>query len=580
MSMSDSRQSPASSASPNSFSRRSSVIRRLRSTIWRVPVGLQLSALYTLLLVATLALLGWALYAQLDQFLVKNTADRLDRAVSTVLSPDSGFYRGGPPRRDAGRHFDAPGPPGLPSSTSSSPDADSLAPVVSFLVRDLSAPDVTVAVLDDQGKAITSTQALNGTALRALPALPDGWLDKVKVVTDTDVNSQTEQPAQPKAQWVVASSDGGRQLVVVQPIDVVLFPQGTQQTIYLLQAASLDAADAILGQLRLYLVLGVLIGTVVGVFAGLALTRTVLKPLDRMVGTAEAIAGGDLNRRLRMPVGRNEVARLGSAFDHMVDRLAATLHAQRRFVADASHELRTPLTSLEGLSEMLLIGADRGDSSAVQRMARSMHHELQRMARLVSDLLTLSRLDSAAPMSFTTVDANTLLNNVAEQMAPLAEARQIRLEVAANGPVPVRADPDRLKQVVLNLVDNALRYTPVGGDVKLAATQDSIARVARIEVRDNGPGIPPEDLPHIFDRFYRGDPSRTRASGNTGLGLAIVNAIVQAHSGRIEVESSPGNGTCFKVILPSVQTEANDSGKPTPAAIAPKREYQAASKKT
>jgi two-component system OmpR family sensor kinase len=367
--------------------------------------------------------------------------------------------------------------------------------------------------------------------------------------------------------------------VVVQPIGILLFPGGAQQTIYLLQAASLEAADAVLGQLRLYLALGVLIGTLIGVFAGLALTRIVLKPLDRMVGTAEAIAGGDLNRRLRMPAGRNEVARLGSAFDHMVDRLAATLQVQRRFVADASHELRTPLTSLEGLSEMLLIGADRGDSSAVQRMARSMHGELRRMARLVADLLMLSRLDSAAPMSFAMVDAGELLNDVAEQMAPLAEARQIHLEVVYNTRVTVRADPDRLKQVILNLVDNALRYTPAGGEVRLAATEDLVAHVARLEVKDNGPGIPPEDLPHIFDRFYRGDPSRTRASGNTGLGLAIVSAIVQAHGGSIEVESSAGSGTSFRVILPCVQTEANGGGKPTAVAIAPKREYQAASKK-
>src|SRR5207253_9213818 len=144
---------------------------------------------------------------------------------------------------------------------------------------------------------------------------------------------------------------------------------------YLEQAASLEAADEVLNNVRIFLALGILVGTIVGVIAGLALTRVVLRPLDRMVGTAEAIAEGDITRRVRMPAGRNEIARLGAAFDHMVNRLAAALEAQRRFVADASHELRTPLTSLQGLSEMLLMGADQGDSQMVQRTVRGRHNE-------------------------------------------------------------------------------------------------------------------------------------------------------------------------------------------------------------
>jgi two-component system OmpR family sensor kinase len=298
-----------------------------------------------------------------------------------------------------------------------------------------------------------------------------------------------------------------------------------------------------------------------------------------MARTAEAIAGGDQNRRLRLPSGGNEVARLGGAFDHMVDRLAANLQAQRRFVADASHELRTPLTSLEGLSEMLLMGADRGDGRAVQRMARSMHGELGRMARLVSDLLTLSRLDSAAPMQFAPVDVGKLLENIAEQVTPMAEAREIDLNVAREGDglVVVSADPDRLKQVILNLVDNALRYTPANGEVKLSAGHDAETGRVRIEVRDTGPGIAVDDIPYIFDRFYRGDPSRARTTGSTGLGLAIARSIAQAHGGTIEAQSTPGEGACFIVTLPAHRPTAQADA--AVAAEAPQRSYSAAGTK-
>jgi two-component system OmpR family sensor kinase len=270
-----------------------------------------------------------------------------------------------------------------------------------------------------------------------------------------------------------------------------------------------------------------------------------------MVRTAEAIAGGDLDRRLRLPAGRNEVARLGSAFDHMVDRLGSALEAQRRFVADASHELRTPLTSLEGLSEMLLIGADRGDTSVIQRSVRAMYKELARLGRLVTDLLTLSRLDSTTPMTLKPLDISKVIAEVADQMRPLAEARQVHLGTIYAQPVVVQAEPDRLKQVVLNLVDNAIRYTPPDGWVELSTSYDTQSATARIDVSDTGSGIAPEDQAQIFERFYRADPARTRANGNTGLGLAIARAIVQAHGGTIGVQSVPGAGARFTVTLPA-----------------------------
>jgi two-component system, OmpR family, sensor kinase len=514
-----------------------SLASRARAVVWRVSVGLQLSALYTLLLLAILGLLGWALYALLDGFLVQNTSDRLQRVAGAAIVQNSEPDRGRG-RRPDGQRVTQTAVPEVPEPR---PDR-----MVSSLVRELSAPDVTVALLDSDGDVISATPSFSGEGTRPLPTLPDGSLDRAYA-------ADSAGPIYRPVQWVSPDPEGGRQLVLLQQIRLSTRPGSPVENGYLLQVASLDAADEVLDQVRLYIVLGLAIGTALGVVAGLWVTRGVLRPLHRMTRAAEAIAGGDLDRRLNMPDGTNEVARLGGAFDHMVGRLASTLHAQRRFITDASHELRTPLTSLEGLSEMLLMGADRGDGRTIQRTARSMHGELGRMARLVADLLTLSRLDSAAPLQFTSLDAGKLLNNIGEQMTPMAEQREVSVRVENRGPVMVKAEPDRLKQVILNLVDNALRYTPRGGEVRLTAGYDTEGGMARIEVQDTGPGIPAEDLPRIFDRFYRGDPSRTRASGNTGLGLAIARAIVQAHGGTIEAQSPPGSGARFTILLPAEQ---------------------------
>ncbi|HEY0070774.1 MAG TPA: ATP-binding protein [Chloroflexia bacterium] len=491
-----------------------SLVRRARNLGWNVPVGLQLSAIYALLLAAVLTLLGFALYAQLDNFLIQNTRDRLERTTRTTLQQ---FF---PPReRRPERSLDT---------------------LADSLVHGLSSPDVAVAVLNDKGETLSSSVPPAGGEQPYIPALLTDWQDRVEGNTIT--------------QWVADAPGGGRNLVVLTPLTVITGPDTPNMVLLLQQVASLEAADAVLNQLRLYVVLGSVIGTVVGVLAGLALTRVVLRPLDRISRTAEAISAGDLDRRLRLPAGRNEVARLGHAFDSMVERLASALEAQRRFVADASHELRTPLTSLEGLSEMLLMGADRGDTRVVQRTVRSMHGELRRLGRLVADLLTLSRLDSSAPtITFKAVSPCGLLAGVVEQMTPVAENKGVHLSMRCDAGVEaavLRADPDRLKQVLLNLLDNGLRYTPPEGEVRVWATTDPSGAWLHIAVQDTGQGISPEDLPHVFDRFYRGDPSRARATGNTGLGLSIARAIVQSHGGSISVQSVPGEGACFTIVLP------------------------------
>jgi two-component system OmpR family sensor kinase len=482
---------------------------------------------YAVLVAVTLALLGWALHRQLEGFLITNTVERLDRITRPIL------VRTVPPRgyRD-----------GPPISPVAGTEGSALEQAADELLRQLSRSrsDVAVAVLDAQGEIIKSALPSSSADAVQIANIPAEWAGAIEEGTLVQT-----------VQWVAPDPGGGRQLVVLTPLTLRSNDGTPDIPLYLEQVTSLASADEVLNELRVYILLGIVVGTAIGVIACLALTRAILRPLERMVVTAEAISGGDLDRRLRLPAGSNEVARLGSAFDHMVDRLGAALEAQRRFVADASHELRTPLTSLEGLSEMLLIGADRGDTSVVQRTVRSMHSELGRLGRLVADLLTLSRLDSTTPVKHIPLDAGKLVWEVAEQMRPLAEARSVRMWVEAPGPALVEGEPDRLKQVMLNLVDNALRYTPPEGEVRLSAVADpAIARV-RLEVRDTGPGIAPQDLPHIFDRFYRSDTSRNRATGNTGLGLAIARAIVEAHGGTISAQSRPGEGATFRIELPA-----------------------------
>ena len=525
----------------------------MRRLVWSVPLGWQLSVLYSLLLAVTLALVGAGVYSQQESFLVRDAAARLERTAMRVAErpllrfPVEGRgSRREPPGGAASQP--TPGDPAPHIVSATQPLTVETAFLLENLIRGLSGPDVTVAVLNAQGGVITTSQSL--------------LEDTPPVIEPVSAEQAATVVATNRAiHWVAARDDGSRQVVVLLP--VTWRPPGatgatsaTALTLLVEQSASLAAADNALNQLGLYLLLGVLGGTLAGIALGGVFTRGVLRPLDRVTTTAEAIAGGDLARRLRLPPGRNEVARLGKTFDYMVGRLVATLEAQRRFVADASHELRTPLTSLKGLTEILMIGAHGNDRRVIEQSARAIHDELDRLGRLVNDLLTLSRLDStggtAAPVLPRRIplDACATLAAAVTQMSALAEGRGVRLVQGCAAPLWIAGDPGQLKQVLLNLLDNALRHTPEGGEVIMRGAVEGSA--ARLEVRDSGAGIDPRDLPHIFERFYRGDASRSRATGNSGLGLAIVRAIVEAHGGEIAVQSTPGAGACFTIRLPLV----------------------------
>ncbi len=308
-------------------------------------------------------------------------------------------------------------------------------------------------------------------------------------------------------------------------------------------------ADELLQQLRLMLVLGVAGALIVGTSLGVPVTRAALHPLAQVTTTSERIAAGELDQRTNLPAGRDEIGRLAQAFDRMVDRLEGTLRSQRQFVADASHELRTPLTALGGLIEMLLLGADRGDRAQSQRALRVAHQEVERLTRLVDELLTLSRFDASPALADQPCDLAALVAEVGAQARLLAGSRAVI--VRADGSLPVTGDADQLKQVLLNLIGNAIAFTDEAGHIEVRAARGG-AWVC-LEVSDDGTGIDPVDLPRIFERFYRSDTSRARRSndgGGSGLGLAITRAIVEAHGGTIIARSALGQGATFTVELP------------------------------
>lgn len=310
------------------------------------------------------------------------------------------------------------------------------------------------------------------------------------------------------------------------------------------------------------LILGTLLGTALAFVLGAAVAEAALRPIDAVTRTAQQIVSRrDLARRIDDSGPQDEMGRLISTFNGMLQQIQGMFDRQQRFLADVSHELRTPLTTIRGEAD-LMSRAQRLDPEGLQGILS----ESERMSRLVEDLLLLARNDAAADLERRPVDLAELLQDLARQGALLGgEGHQVRL-VAAPA-LSVLGDRDRLKQLLLNLISNAIRHTPAGTEVSLDLAK--VGDEAQIRVSDTGQGIAPEDLPYLFDRFYKADRSRRRQSqaDSTGLGLAIVQSIARAHGGWVEVASRPGLGTTFTVHLPAegdalAPAAASDSAAP------------------
>jgi two-component system OmpR family sensor kinase len=297
-------------------------------------------------------------------------------------------------------------------------------------------------------------------------------------------------------------------------------------------------------------ILGVLL--VLG-FVAWIVVRIGLLPLDRIGHTAGRIAGGDLSHRVESADPRTEVGRLGLSLNAMLDRLErafaerqASEDRLRRFLADASHELRTPLSSIRGYAELYRMGATR-EPAELERSMKRIESEAQRMGVLVEDLLTLARLDEVADAPHVEVDVGALARDTVEDARATAPDRDI--EVSAVGPVLVSGDAHQLRQVLANLVRNALVHTPAGTPIEVSATR--VDGQVRVEVRDHGPGLPEADPDTIFERFWRAEGGRERGKDGAGLGLAIVAGIVDAHGGTVSAGNAEGGGAAFVVTFPA-----------------------------
>jgi heavy metal sensor kinase len=299
--------------------------------------------------------------------------------------------------------------------------------------------------------------------------------------------------------------------------------------------------------LFLQLALGLPLAVVIITAGGYWLVRRALTPVEQITRAAERITQFNLSERLPVAKTGDEIERLSLSLNRMITRLDDALQNSKRFVADASHDLRTPLTILRG--ELESFAADARLDAELHDRVGSLLEEVVHLGKIVEQLFTLSRLDAGeAKTEWTNFDLSELVKTTAEQMNLLAEDKGISIAVESKQLAMVKGNRVRLKQVVVNLLDNAIKYTPAKGAIQLRVLAANGHAV--LEVADNGIGIPPDALPHIFERFYRVDQARSAESESAGLGLAIVKAICTAHGAEVAAESAAGKGSCFRVKLP------------------------------
>lgn len=414
-------------------------------------------------------------------------------------------------------------------------------------------PEVYVQVVDENGRVLARSPNLGG---QELPVQPEalararaqgGAFLTITLPVAQEPPADGAAPLRPGEPLALGAATAATRLLRVYTAPILV---DDRPAAYVQVGRSLEGVQNTLANLRnVFLATGLAAVGVAG-WIGWLLAGAGLRPVVHLAHAAEEIArSGKLDRRVPYTGPADEIGRLTSTFNRMLDRLAEAMQMQRRFVADASHELRTPLTSIRG--NVAFLRSDRGDISPQERAEAldDIASEVERMARLVNNLLALARADAGHRLEHRPVALNDVVQDVfrrAQRMYPGHELRLERLDSA-----DVSGDPDFLMQLLFILLDNAAKYTPPGGRIGLSLERRD--QTAVVAVSDTGCGIAPEDLPHIFERFYRAPTAR--ASGGSGLGLAIARWIVDEHHGRIAVDSAPGQGSRFAVELPLCSLE-------------------------
>ncbi|TDO15499.1 two-component system OmpR family sensor kinase [Bacillus subtilis] len=350
---------------------------------------------------------------------------------------------------------------------------------------------------------------------------------------------------------ITKNEAGEEALVVFQAITI----DGKEAGVIQMSALTAPLKDVLLRQISIYSTLS-LVALLLGLFTFLPVVRHTLKPLSQMVHMMGHINAGNLNKRLPVYRKQMEIDTLAISFNHMLERIETSFKAEkeakeriRQFVSDASHELRTPLTSIHGFIEVLLRGAALQPEQR-ERALNSMYEESKRATRLIEDLLFLAKIDRVPSFEMKRGDLDSLIREMEPQLSLLAKERKLQLLLEDHAEAVF--DGDKMKQVILNLVYNAVQYT----DEKTGAITISLQKNddgVMLMIADNGTGIAPEHLPHLFNRFYRADPSRSRKYGGSGLGLAITKSIIDSHNGTIDVKSEIGRGTVFLIRLPAAE---------------------------
>lgn len=480
---------------------------------WRnLSLRTRLSLLYVCLLAISVSIIGGYSYLNVKNLLTESTVSHIRAQAKPVIehwlsTADSISRQENLPNTDV--YF------------------ASLEKIARPLATDLTSRNTVALILNREGKVLATGKRLPE---EPNPPPPDPKYYSLALAGENEVTYPDEV-------------DG-------EPVLVMLIPlrprPGAEPILGVAQiSTSIRSVNQILFRHGIVILLVAIITLLIGGELGFALISSTLKYLKKLASTCRTISAGDFSQRINYPHPGDEIGTLAIAFDEMVDRIEAILDSQRRFVANAAHELRTPLTALQGSLEVLLRGS-QDDPAAVARLSRAMYREVQRLIRLCEQLLGLSRLESSANLRKRKFSLEAFFDDFLHRARPLVKDRRLTLE---KGPfVSLTADPDILNQILLNLLNNAVEHTNEKGQIRLG--WKLIPNRVEIWVSDDGEGIAPGDIPHIFEPFYQGKKSGSGGHGGAGLGLALVKAMVEAHRGTMTVESKPGHGATFTIQFP------------------------------